>query len=366
MTIQKICEAFNVEGTYVNCEPVSTGIINNTYYVRFMNGISENNYIIQKINKNVFTKPAEIMSNIVNVTEFISNNLKNTDLPIDKFVLQVYRTKEGDMPYFIDENGDYWRCYLFIENSMTVDSSSDLKVIERVGQAFGRFQNLLDGFDTKSLFIPIENFHNTPKRYETFKKAIKEDKCGRAKEVKVEIDKLLSFEKKASEIQELLDAGKIPLRVTHNDTKCNNVCFDKDTLESLAVLDLDTVMPGAMAFDFGDGARSIASSSREDEADVQSVMLDLDKYEAFAKGFLGEVKSKLTDLERETLNEGVLTLTVELSVRFLTDYLEGDTYFKTNYPGHNLDRAKNQLALAEDIFVKLSEMNKIMDKYLRR
>jgi Ser/Thr protein kinase RdoA (MazF antagonist) len=178
-----------------------------------------------------------------------------------------------------------------------------------------------------------------------------------------ELSDLYSFEKEATKLQNYLDNGQIPLRVTHNDTKCNNVSFDKSTGEALAVLDLDTVMPGAIAHDLGDAIRFIANTVIEDDPDVDNVALDLDKYSAFAKGFISEVKNTLTDLERDTLNLGVFAMTVELAVRFLTDYLNGDKYFKTKYPGHNLDRARNQIALAKDIMKKSNEMDTIIKNY---
>ena len=364
MTISSICKLFDIEGVYVGCKEISTGNINTTYRIRYRNKGVRQDYILQRINKNVFKNPVKVMDNIVKVTKYIQDDLVSKGLPVDKFVLCVYKTKDGSRPFIIDNFGDYWRCYLYVVNSCTYDSTTDLAVIEKVGKAFGLFQNSLDGFDAKSLYLSIPNFHNTPKRYIDFEKAVKKDKEHRVKTVKEEISKILAFKNRVSKLQELLDSGKIPCRVTHNDTKCNNVCFDNDTKEPLAVLDLDTVMPGAVAFDFGDAVRSIASSCEEDNPDVENVKIELDKYRAFAKGFVGEVKDKLTKLEKQTLNEGILTLTVELSMRFLTDYLNGDKYFKVMYPGHNLDRARNQLALAEDVVKKEQELNNILQEYL--
>ena len=365
MTINDICHRFYVSGDYLSCKEVSTGNINNTYLVRFIeNGIRES-YILQRINKNVFTDPERVMDNIVKVTEFIREEIEKKGLPVHKLVLNVFRERDTGAPFIIDNFGDYWRCYQFIENSETYDSSSDLGVIEEVGRAFGVFQNALDGFDANSLFITIPDFHNTPKRYLKFEESVKKDVCGRVAGVRSEINRILAFGKEASKLQGLLDSGKIPVRVTHNDTKCNNVCFDRDTKKSLAVLDLDTVMPGAIAFDFGDAVRSIASSTEEDDPDLKNVRIDLDKYKAFTKGFVTEIKDKLSDTEKETLNDGVITLTVELAMRFLNDYIDGDVYFKTRYPGHNLDRAKNQLALAEDMSVKKTEMDGILSEFLR-
>ena len=364
MTIQEICSSFNIGGKYVSCAELSTGNINSTYRERYIRDGEEKNYILQRINKKVFVEPEKVMDNIVRVTDYIRSNIMEKGLSTKKFVLRAFVSKSDGRPFVIDSDGEYWRCYRFIANSETYDTSDNLTVIERVGQAFGRFQNCLDGFDAKSLYISIRDFHNTKVRYKAFLDAVNENPCDRLKLVKEEVDALIEMQEQACLLQDYLDAGKIPLRVTHNDTKCNNVSFDKTTHEALAVLDLDTVMPGAVAHDFGDAVRFIANTLIEDDPDVERVKLDLNKYEAFTKGFVQEVKDKLEDKEKETLNLGVFAMTVELAVRFLTDYLLGDKYFKTKYPGHNVDRARNQIALAKDIINKKSEMDKIINKYL--
>ena len=363
MTIKDICASFNIEGKYLGCTELSTGNINSTYQVKFKRDGEDKSYIVQRINKLVFTQPEKVMDNIVRVTHHVREHVKDKGLSTKKFVLRAFLSKESGKPFIIDEQGEYWRCYRFIENSITYDTCDDLGIIERAGSAFGRFQNFLDGFDASSLYITIPNFHNTAARYESFHQAIEKDEYKRVERVKDEIQKLIDFESEAVKLQGYLDEGKIPLRVTHNDTKCNNVSFDKNTGEALAVLDLDTVMPGAIAHDFGDAIRFIANTVIEDDPDVDSVALDVDKYKAFAKGFITEVKNDLTDLERQTMNLGVFTMTVELAVRFLTDYLNGDKYFKTKYPGHNVDRARNQIALAQDIQNKRALMDDIIKKY---
>ena len=363
MTIKDICASFNIEGKYLGCTELSTGNINSTYQVKFKRDGEDKSYIVQRINKLVFTQPEKVMDNIVRVTHHVREHVKDKGLSTKKFVLRAFMSKESGKPFIIDEQGEYWRCYRFIENSITYDTCDDLGIIERAGSAFGRFQNFLDGFDASSLYITIPNFHNTSARYESFHQAIEKDEYKRVERVKDEIQKLIDFESEAVKLQGYLDEGKIPLRVTHNDTKCNNVSFDKNTGEALAVLDLDTVMPGAIAHDFGDAIRFIANTVIEDDPDVDSVALDVDKYKAFAKGFITEVKNDLTDLERQTMNLGVFTMTVELAVRFLTDYLNGDKYFKTKYPGHNVDRARNQIALAQDIQNKRALMDDIIKKY---
>ena len=364
MTIHDICESFDIEGRYVSCKELSTGNINCTYHVEYVRDGENKDYIVQKINKNVFTNPEELMRSIVLVTDYVRQNVIKKGLSSKRFVLRAFLSKKQQKPFFIDENGDYWRVYRYIKNSITYDTVADLDIIQRVGEAFGRFQACLEGFDTSCLHISIPNFHNTPARYDAFEKAIEQDAFGRVSKVESQIKAIMGFKQKACLLQQYLDSGKIPVRVTHNDTKCNNVAFEKDTNQPLAVLDLDTVMPGAIAFDFGDAIRFIANTVIEDCPNVELVKIDLDKYQAFAKGFVGEVGKNLQEFEKKTLNLGVFAMTVELAVRFLTDYINGDKYFKTNYPGHNLDRANNQIALSQDILDKWDKLEQILQKYI--
>ena len=364
MTVAEICSCFNIEGKYVKCKELTTGNINCTYRVDYIRDGEEKSYILQRINKKVFLEPERVMDNIVRVTEYVREKIKEKGLSTKKMVLRAFVSKIDQKPYVIDSLGEYWRCYRYIQNSETYDTSDSLEVIERVGQAFGRFQNCLDGFEADSLFLTIPNFHNTILRYKAFEQAVSLDSYNRVKLVKEEIEALKEMKEQACILQKELDEGKLPLRVTHNDTKCNNVSFDKNTHEALAVLDLDTVMPGAIAYDFGDAIRFIANTLIEDDPDVENVKLDINKYQAFAKGFVTEVKDKLTEEERKTLNLGVFAMTVELAVRFLTDYISGDKYFKTKYPGHNVDRTRNQIALAKDILKKQGQMEEIIKKYM--
>ncbi len=362
MTIREICSSFNVGGRFISCSELGTGNINSTYLVKYIRDGEDKAYTVQRINKNVFKNPEQVMDNIIKVTDFVRENIRSRGLSTKKFAMRAFPTIDGKF-YFVDDKGDYWRCYRFIPNSRTYDSTDDLEIIRRAGEAFGRFQSCLDGFDANSLYITIPDFHNTKKRYSDFKKAIEEDPFDRVKVVSEEIETLLSFEKEATLLQDMLDRKEIPLRVTHNDTKCNNVSFDKVTNEALAVLDLDTVMPGAIAHDFGDAIRFVANSVEEDYPDLELVKLNLDKYEAFTKGFVPEIIANITEKEKETLNLGVFAMTSELASRFLADYILGDTYFRVKYPGHNLDRARNQIALAKNILLKKDQMDKIIKKY---
>lgn len=364
MTIKDICSLFDIGGEFLGFSEIGTGNINSTYKVSFFKDGETKEYLLQKINKQVFKEPTKVMENIVRVTHHIRMMLTKREESTKLGVLRVFCSKEDDQPFIIDDCGEYWRCYRYIKNSTTYDSCDDLDLIFKMGKAFGSFQNDLKDFPSESLFITIPDFHNTKKRYQAFKHAIEKNPCKRVEKIKEEINDLLSFEEKACELQEYLDNGQIPYRVTHNDTKCNNVSFDKDTGEQLAVLDLDTVMPGAIAHDFGDAIRFIANTREEDDSHYQKVALDLNKYQAFAKGFVGEVGEALTEIERKTLNLGVFAMTVELSIRFFTDYILGDTYFKTKYPGHNVDRGRNQLALAKDILRKYDKMEEILKKHL--
>ena len=365
MTIQDICASFEIGGKYVGCKELSTGIINSTYHVQYIRDGEEKNYIVQRINKAVFKNPAKLMENIVNVTDYVRENIKKKNLSTKRFVLRAFVTKDKRQPLFKDENGDYWRVYRYISNSMTYDLCDDLGVIESAGEAFGRFQNCLDGFDTKKLYVSIPNFHNTPERYKTLKKIVKKDPLKRVKKVKKELEFVLQNEEMACQLQKYLDDGSLPLRVTHNDTKLNNVAIDITTGQALSVLDLDTVMPGAVAHDFGDSIRNIASTCTEEDPNIDNVHFDLNKYRAFCKGFLREVKDTLTDFEKQTLNLGAFTMTIELVVRFLTDYIQGDTYFKTRYPGQNLDRARNQMKLVTEMLEKKDQMDEILKEFFK-
>ena len=364
MTIKEICAQFDINGKNVGCEEVTTGNINSTNVVKFIRDGMPKKYILQRINKSVFKEPEKVMDNIIRVTHHIRNNVIKCGASTKTNVLRAFCSRVNDEPFVIDDFGDYWRCYRYIKNSITYDTCDDLNIICRAGEAFGKFQNYLKDFDARSLFITIPDFHNTKKRFSALHAAIEKDPFKRANKVKEEISDLLSFENDACLLQDYLDTSKIPYRVTHNDTKCNNVSFDKDTGEALAVLDLATVMPGAIAHDYGDAIRFIANTLIEDDPDIESVAVDLEKYEAFTKGFVTEVKNSITDLEKQTLNLGVFAMTVELASRFLTDYVLGDVYFKTKYPGHNLERARNQIALAKDIIKKREVMDDILKKYV--
>ena len=359
--VKSVCEKFCIQGEFLSCDRVPNGHINDTFVAYYLRGGEKKEYIVQRVNTFVFKNPKEVMRNITSVTEYVRNKIKETRPTAKRYVLHYQYTQNGDGCY-IDEQGGFWRCCKYIDDSVTFNETDDLRVIEEAGKAFGEFQRQLADYPVKSLYITIPHFHNTMNRYSLFREAIENDAAGRKSGVLPEINAYLGFEELATKMYKMQREGKLPLRVTHNDTKCNNVLFDGKTLKHLAVIDLDTVMPGLAAFDFGDAIRFIANTCAEDEKDVSRVKLDFAKYEAFAKGFIGEIKSSLSKTELNTMALGALTMTVECGMRFLTDYLNGDVYFKTCYEGHNLIRSRCQLALAESMRENLDEMRRIISE----
>lgn len=356
MDINEICSRFNLTGELNEYELLHGGNINTTYKVVCKKGGVPYEYLLQRINKNVFKNPEKIMENIIRVSDYIAEHNR-----ADKLCVLKFNTVDG-VPFLIDESGDFWRCRQFLD-CVVFDETDDLSVIEEAGAAFGEFQFLLNGFDASSLYVSIKDFHNTPVRIKNCESAIKYAVGERKQFAESEIKYILENKTRACVLADMLKRGELPLRVTHNDTKCNNVVFNKETLKSLAVIDLDTIMPGLTAYDFGDGARSICASVKEDEKDISKVCFDLKKFDAYAKGYLMRLGKVLTENEIKTLGISVFVLTFELASRFLEDYLNGDTYFKVRYADHNLVRAKNQIALAKDITLKLGEINAVIDKY---
>ena len=359
--IEEIFGAFGINGDFAGFKMFKSGHINTTCLVSLDdNGVSRN-YVMQKINKNVFKHPEDVMSNISNVTGFIRSKLARQGKSSDRKVLKFLPAQDGKY-YTIDDNGDYWRIYEFVDKSITFDATEDKGVLEETGKAFGEFQQLLSDYPSAKLEDIIPDFHNTPKRYDTFKDTVNADPVGRAGSVQNEIYEYLCLRDLASEMQRMLDGGQLPLRVTHNDTKCNNVLFDEDTKVHLCVIDLDTVMPGLVGYDFGDAIRFAANTCDEDEKDTSKVKIDLGKFEAFTRGFLSQVGDSLTQTELRTLPLGAITMTTECGLRFLTDYIDGDNYFGISYPEHNLDRARCQLTLAQDMVRNYDLMNTIVAK----
>ena len=358
-----ICEEFKLKGEYVGYDIIKAGNINDTYVITTIIGECKKKYIIQRINTAVFKEPKQIASNVQLVTSHIEKKLiEQGDKEVKRKVVRIYKNKKGGC-FYISENGDYWRVLSYVYNSVNYSQATN-SVLKAAGEAFGTFQRLLQDFPAEKLYTTIPDFHNTEKRFAALNEAAQRDPYGRKQEVLAELEYLLSREEYASRFRVLHEMGEMPYRVTHNDTKCNNVMFDLNTDAPLAVIDLDTVMPGFVAHDFGDAVRFAANTAEEDEEDLSKVSLDLNKYECFACGFIPQVFDMVTKTELESLPDGVIIMALELAARFLTDYLNGDTYFKCKKPKHNLLRAKCQIALAKDIEAKLPEMHARLARFV--
>ncbi len=362
ITGQKAAEllpVFNINGDLKEIFPITNGNINQTYDISVDINGKEKHFVLQDINVFVFKNPRQIMKNIELITTHIASKLEKNGDDRNKVMHFLY-TGEGKN-YFEDGEG-FFRISEFVPESVTYNSCDDLNILRSAGKAFGNFQVMLSDFDASKLFETIPDFHNTRKRFDTFFAHVKEDCCGRVLSVAEEISQIENLYSPAVLLNRLLDEKKLPLRVTHNDTKINNIIFDKNTNEAKTVIDLDTVMPGLVAHDFGDAIRFAANKVAEDSSDFSDVSLDMDRFEAFAQGFVGELKDSLNRTEIETMATGAFTMTAELAVRFLDDYITGDKYFKTLYAEHNLVRAKNQIKLAYDMLDKLERMNDIIYK----
>lgn len=330
------------------------GHINDTYIT------NTKNYILQRINTNIFKNPDELMQNIENVTKHIRCKMKALGRDEERSTLTVVKTRKGESFVKCDDDHVY-RVYKFIGGSETIEKAESDVHMYNAGRGFGEFQQMLTDYPVDTLFDTIPNFHNTVKRVEALETAIRENRTGRLIFVKDEVEFALSRAKDAAVILEGIEDGSIPLRVTHNDTKINNILFDDQTHEPLCVIDLDTVMQGSLLYDFGDALRIGASSAAEDEEDLDKVWFDEKLFEAFAKGFLEFMGKDITPREKELLSFSAKLLTYECGIRFLTDYLNGDTYFKIHKPAHNLIRARNQFKLVKDIEDKMDKLNEIIN-----
>jgi hypothetical protein len=361
--LKEVLQNFDIDGTLISVSPYGFGHINTTYLAVYENGDKPKRYILQKINTSLFKSVDELMSNIVLVTDFNRERIIARGGNPDRESLTVIKTKAGEN-YYRREDGECFRVFIFIENTVAYQTVTKPKDFYYSAIAFGSFSNLLAEFDASKLYEILPNFHNTKVRYQNFLAALEKDEFDRAKDCQKEIEFIKAREHYYSKIVDLLESGKMPLKVTHNDTKLNNVLLDDKTGEPVAVIDLDTIMPGSIAYDFGDAIRFIANTLLEDDPNYDGVLLDESKHEAFTKGFITQVKGSLTEIEKQTMNLGVFTMTVELAIRFLTDYVSGENYFKIKYPEHNLVRTRNQIALAEDIIRKEKNLDDIISKYL--
>lgn len=365
--IKNIANRFDIVGKIINIKGNSSGNINKTFVATYkMDSGEEKEFIFQKINTTVFKEPYKLMKNIENVTNWIERKLKFRG-DNDHQTLKVVLTKDNkNLAVILDESGEkqYYRAYEFIENSISYDVSVDKNIVYNTGRAFGNFQKMLIDYPINTIEETIKDFHNTRLRYKSFLSDISLDVCNRVDDVAKDIIFVIKNSECSTTITDLMSKGKIPVRVTHNDTKINNVMMNKDTNDYLAVIDLDTVMLGSSLYDYGDGIRSTASSSSEDEKDLDKVYLDLELFESYTDGYLSEMAPYLLEEEVCNMGEAIRIITFELGLRFLSDYINGDTYFKTNYETHNLDRARNQFKLLSDINNKMSYINEyILNKY---
>ena len=352
--IRAIAAQFELAGEIVSFLPVEEGNINGTYKIAAADGTE---YLLQNINTAVFRNTEILMHNVESVCAFLAKKLEAD--PSGMVSLFCYPCKNSKK-YYVDAENRVWRVYNYVGGSVCYSILTSPELFYKTGRAFGTFQNLLADFPIEELGDTIPDFHNTAKRYETFLKSAEADVKGRLASCLPEVEFVKARAADTHVLTDLLAAGKLPLRVTHNDTKINNILFDAETLEPKCVVDLDTVMPGLSLYDFGDAIRSGAATAAEDETDLSKMSMSLELYEAYTRGYLSTAGESLTLLEIEYLPFSAKLLSLECGMRFLTDYLDGDVYFKTKYPEHNLIRCRTQFKLVEDIEGKLDFMKEIM------
>ena len=354
---------FGNQCSYV--KPFGEGHINETYavYMPDHDGNDVPLYVLQRININVFKNPDQVMDNIFGVTEYLRNIIRRDGGDLDRESLSYIKTKSGDS-YFEDEKGQPWRCLHYVPNSVCYQQVEKPEQFYQSALSFGHFLKQLGDYPAESLYETIPQFHDTRKRFRDFEDAQRKDVKNRARLCRQEIDFVLSRKDDCGVLMNQLEEGKLPLRVTHNDTKLNNILFDKDTDKGLCIIDLDTIMPGLAANDFGDSIRFGASTAEEDERDLDKVHFDIFLYDIYVKGYLEMAKDVLTPEEIKSLPWGARLMTLECGMRFLADFLQGDVYFKTAYPEHNLVRARTQFRLVKEMEEQFSEMNEILTKYM--
>ena len=351
------------EGTLIDKKPFGSGHINDTFKLTFDLGDGTTKpYILQRVNDDIFENLTHLMENIHGVTSHLRKKIIANGGDPERETLNVVPTIDGALLY-TDSNGVSWRAYTFIEGATCYDTVEDPEHFYQSAIAFGTFQKNLADYPADTLHETIVDFHHTPKRFEAFVKAVEEDVMGRVKDVKEEIDFILDRKDETSILLDMLEKGELPLRVTHNDTKLNNVMIDDETGKGLCVIDLDTVMPGLSAHDFGDSIRFGASTALEDEPDLSKVSMSLELFDIYTKGFIEAADGKLTDNEIDMLPFGAKIITLEQAMRFLMDHIQGDTYFKIHRENHNLDRARTQIKLVADMEAKWDQMKDIVNKY---
>lgn len=354
---------FNFTGRLKDRRPFGSGHINDTYLLTFEIGdMGDMSAILQRMNREIFTQPVELMENIVGVTSYLREKIIENGGDPERETLNIIPAKDGKA-YYVDSKGEYWRSYKFITDAKCYDQVEKPEDFYESAVAFGNFQRLLADYPADTLHETIKGFHDTRARFEVFKQAVAQDVCGRAASVDREIEFVLAHEEIARVLGEFQEKGLVPLRVTHNDTKLNNIMIDNTTRKGICVIDLDTVMPGLAVNDFGDSIRFGASTGAEDEKDLSKVSCSMELFEIYVKGFLQGCAGSLTPTEVELLPMGAKVMTYECGMRFLTDYLQGDHYFKIHREEHNLDRARTQFKLVEDMEAKWDIMKEIVYRY---
>ncbi len=362
--IKAVIRNFQFEGKYLGAEELHSGNVNDTYRLHYNTSDGgKSDYILQQVNTYAFKHPEQVTSNIVRVTEHLRNTMLANGQDPDNRVLTCIPTKDGEFMYQ-DAKGRYWRAYRYIHSAFAYDRVEKPEHFREAGRAFGEFQRMLSDFQADDLYETIPHFHDTRRRFYAFVAAVADDKAGRVCELEKEIDFFFDRRKRMSRIVRRIEDGRIPLRVTHNDTKINNIMIDEVTGRAVCVIDLDTVMAGSALYDYGDAIRFGASTAAEDEPDTSKISLDLNLFREFSAGFLSEVGDLLTDEEIRCLPLSIETMTCELAMRFLTDYIEGDLYFRVRSPDHNLIRARAQMKLLEDVESKYDQMCEIIDQLI--
>ena len=365
-TLREALDAFDFGAPVVGAIPFGQGHINNTFVVHTQpENAGCSRFVLQRMSPAAFKRPDQLMENIINVTEYLGRKIKERGGDRSREALEVVRARSG-AAYFTDSQGGAWRVYPFVEHTVCYQAAETPELFAASGRAFGRFQKLLQGYPANTLYETIPNFHNTEDRLAKLKAAVRADAMGRAAECREEIQFALDREADCSVALSALRDGKLPLRVTHNDTKLNNVLMDDQNSEGVCVIDLDTVMPGLSINDFGDSIRFGANHNAEDEPDLSKVALDLGLFAVYTEAFLSEAVDALTDAEIAYLPWGAKLMTLECGMRFLTDYLEGDTYFHISREKQNLDRTRTQFKLVADMEAHWAELEAIVAKHRKR
>ena len=358
---KKIASNFQIKGNFLSCEPYGEGHINQTFLLLTEASGATYKYILQRVNSTLFTDVERLMNNIKQVTEFARSKIVERGGNPDRESLTVVDCVDGK-PYYTDGQ-NFFRVYIFIDDATAYQVVEKPEHFYQSAIAFGDFANLLAQFDASKLYEPLPNFHNTVKRFEALERAIEENISGRKDQVAAEIEFALARKELSAKIVSQLESGIIPLKVTHNDTKLNNVLIDNATDRAVAVIDLDTIMPGTICYDFGDSIRFGCNPAAEDEKDLTKVNFSIALFEEYVKGYLHSLKGSITRAEADNLALGAIMMTYECGIRFLTDHLNGDTYFRIKREGHNLDRARTQFKLVKDMEEQFDQMNAIVNKY---